>query len=133
MGRMKPLSSKELINAKKKSVFYFLFLQFIVSILATLVVFYTNGYIDAYSFLLGSMVSVLPSLYMAFRVFSGSKVKTAQEIVKSFYKGEAGKIIIAALLLSLIFMFIEPLSAGLFFIGYGIIILSHWLSPVVIK
>lgn len=133
MGNTKPLSSKELIKAKKRSVFLFLLWQFIFSALTAITLSLIFSYIDAYSFLLGSMVSILPSFYMAIRVFGGSKIRTAQEIIKSFYKGEAGKLIIAAILLSLIFIFIKPLSVSFFFAGFGLIILSHWLSPIVIK
>lgn len=129
----KPLSAKELLAVKKRSVFLFLVWQFVFSLVIALILFFTNGHIDAYSFFLGCIANILPSFYMAVRVFSGSKVRNAQQIVKLFYKGEAGKLIVAALLLALIFSFVKPLSAGLFFIGFGIIILSHWLSPVVIK
>ena len=133
MKNTKPLSSKELIRAKKRSVFLFLLWQFAFSVLIAFMLFFTNDHVDAYSFFIGSMVSILPSFYMAIRIFGSSKIRTAQEIVKSFYKGEAGKIVLTAFLLALVFVFVKPLSVSLFFTGFGIIILSHWLSPVVIK
>jgi len=133
MENFKPFSSRELIKAKKNKVFLFLLWQFTGVFLVTIILYFTRNYLDAYSFLLGSMMSVLPSFYMALRIFSGSSVKTAQDIVKSFYKGEAGKFFITAILLSFVFIFVKPLAAELFFIGFGVTILSHWLSPVVIK
>ncbi|TBR42037.1 F0F1 ATP synthase assembly protein I [Marinomonas agarivorans] len=133
MMHTKPLSAKELLSIKKRSIFLFMLWQLVFALIIAIVLFFTNDYVYAYSFLLGCTVSIVPSFYMALRIFWGAKVRTAQQTVKLFYKGEAGKLIIAALLLALVFNFVQPLSAGLFFTGFGTVILSHWLSPVIIK
>ena len=103
MTNSKPLSSKQLMQTKKTAVFKFVFFQFVVACVITCVVYFATSKLSAYSFFLGAIASVIPSVYMAFRVFGGNKVRPAQEIAKSFYKGEAGKLIITAILISLIF------------------------------
>ena len=133
MKNAKPLSSKELMKAKKLAIFRFIFLQFALACLITLVLWFSHGYLSAYSFLLGALTSIVPSVYLAYRVFGRSGLRPAQEIVKSFYRGEAGKIVLTAILLSLVFIWVKPLVIGAFFSGFGVAILSHWLSPAVIR
>ena len=133
MGANKPLSASALISAKKQAVFRFILLQFLLTTLISLGIFYIAGGLSSYSFLLGAFVSLCPSLYMAFRVFGHKKIRPAKEVVRSFYRGEAGKLVMTAVLLSLVFLLIKPLSAEYFFAGFGTAILSHWLSPFLLK
>lgn len=70
---------------------------------------------------------------MAWRVFSHKGIRPAKDVVRSFYRGEAGKLVLTALILSLIFILVKPLSAECFFAGFGVAILSHWLSPILLK
>jgi ATP synthase protein I len=121
------------MKAKRTSVFRFVFFQFALACVISVVIFFANSELTAYSFFLGAIASVIPSAYMAIRVFGGKKVRPAQEIAKSFYKGEAGKLIITALMMSLIFSLVKPLAAGFFFAGFGLTVLSHWLSPLMLK
>ncbi len=129
----KPLSSKELRDVRRKSVFRFLYLQLIFAIFAASAVWFSFDSVTAYSFLLGALSSLLPSLYFAFRVFGNTGVKSAQDIVKSFYRGEAGKLVMTSVILSLTFILVKPLVAGAFFVGFGLAILSHWLTPAFIR
>jgi ATP synthase protein I len=133
MTQSKPLSSKELIKAKKTAVYRFVFFQFLAACVISVVIYFAKSELSAYSFFLGAIASVIPSAYMAFRVFGSKKIRPAQEIAKSFYKGEAGKLIITAIMMSLIFSLVKPLAAGYFFAGFGMTVLSHWLSPFVLK
>ena len=133
METNKPLSAREIISAKKKAVLRFLFLQLLLTLLISLGIFYAAGGLYGYSFILGALTSILPSIYMAWRIFGYKGTRPAKEVVRSFYRGEAGKLAMTAVLLSLVFILIKPLSAGAFFAGFGYAILSHWLSPIVLK
>ncbi|WP_417528717.1 ATP synthase subunit I [Marinomonas shanghaiensis] len=133
MDSNKPLSARAIISAKKKAVFRFLLLQIFLTIFASLGIFYIFSGLYGYSFLLGALTSILPSFYMAWRVFGYKGTRPAKDVVRLFYKGEAGKLIMTALLLSLVFLLIKPLATGAFFAGFGLAILSHWLSPFVLK
>lgn len=133
MRQNKPLSASEILRTKKQAIFRFLLLQSLLSILISLGIYYSAGGLSTYSFLLGAFCSLLPSIYMAWRIFGHRGVRPAKEIVRSFYRGEAGKLVMTAVLLSLVFLLIKPLSAGYFFAGFGFAILSHWLSPVLLK
>ena len=133
MGVNKPLSASAIISAKKQAVFRFILLQFLLTIFISLGIFYIAGGLSGYSFLLGAWTSILPSVYMAWRIFGYKGTRPAKDVVRSFYRGEAGKLVMTAVLLSLVFLLIKPLSAEAFFAGFGVAILSHWLSPIVLK
>ncbi|MFD1382933.1 ATP synthase subunit I [Rhodanobacter aciditrophus] len=133
MANKKPLSASALLNAKKRAVFRFIGLQLALIFLLSLGIFVVYGGLYAYSFLAGALASVLPSLYMAWRVFGHAGTRAAKDVVRSFYRGEAGKLVLTALLLTAVFIFIKPLAAGALFAGFGIAILSHWLSPLLLK
>jgi ATP synthase protein I len=133
MGTNKPLSASAIISAKKKAVFRFLFLQLLLTLFISLGIFYVAGGLYGYSFIFGALTSILPSVYMAWRIFGYRGTRPAKEVVRSFYRGEAGKLAMTAVLLSLVFLLVKPLAAGAFFAGFGCAILSHWLSPIVLK
>ncbi|MFT2110517.1 ATP synthase subunit I [Marinomonas sp. 2405UD68-3] len=133
MVSKKPLSSRELIEVRKKSVFRFLGTQLIFAFFVTGVIWISFDSASAYSFLLGTLSSLLPSLYFAVRVFGNNGVRSAQYIVKSFYRGEAGKLVMTTVILSLTFALVKPLIIGAFFIGFVLAILSHWLTPAFIR
>ena len=133
MTHNKPLSASALLAAKKRAVFRFVGLQLILAFFLSVGIFVIFDGLHAYSFLAGALASVLPSLYMAWRVFGHAGTRAAKDVVRSFYRGEAGKLVLTALLLMAVFIFIKPLSAGALFAGFGIAILSHWLSPLLLK
>lgn len=133
MGTDKPLSASAIVSSRKRAIFRFVLLQFLSTIFISLGIFYIAGSLIGYSFLLGAWSSILPSIYMAWRVFGYKSIRSAKDVVKSFYRGEAGKLVMTAVLLSLVFLLVKPLSAEAFFAGFGIAILSHWLSPFLLK
>lgn len=133
MANNKPLSASALLSAKKRAVFRFIGLQLALIFFLSLGIFVIVGGLHAYSFLAGALASVIPSLYMAWRVFGHAGTRAAKDVVRSFYRGEAGKLVLTALLLTAVFIFIKPLAPGALFAGFGIAILSHWLSPLLLK
>lgn len=133
MSQNKPLSTTAMLNAKKKAVMGFLRWQFFLSIVVALGIFLALGGLYGYSFLAGALCSLVPSYFMAWRIFGRKGTRPAKEIVRTFYRGEASKLVLTAVLLSLVFLLIKPLSAGAFFAGFGSAILSHWLSPLVLR
>jgi ATP synthase protein I len=70
---------------------------------------------------------------MAWRIFGYKGTRQAKEVVRSFYRGESGKLVLTAVLVSLVFLLIKPLAAEVFFAGFCFAILSHWLSPILLK
>lgn len=76
------------------------------------------GGVAAYSFLLGALISILPGVYFARKVFSHMGARSTGRIVRSFYVGEAVKLGMMAGGFALAFIYVEPLNAAALFAGF---------------
>ena len=85
----------------------------------------------ATSALLGGMVCVVPNAYFARKLFKYQGARSAKQIVNSFYKGEAMKIVLSILLFTAVFVWVKitPLA---FFASYIMILMTHWFAPLII-
>ncbi|CUB03663.1 ATP synthase subunit I [Marinomonas fungiae] len=133
MAHSKPLKASALLAAKKRAVFRFIAIQLVLVFCLSAGIYVIYDGLYAYSFLAGALASVLPSFYMAWRVFGHAGTRAAKDVVKSFYRGEAGKLVLTAILLAAVFILLKPIAPGALFAGFGIAILSHWLSPLLLK
>lgn len=73
----------------------------------------------AYSALLGGLISALPNSFFAMQAFRYQGARNADRVVKSFMRGELGKIIITLMLFALSFALIANLSELALIIGFG--------------
>ncbi|MFI4963327.1 MAG: ATP synthase subunit I [Legionellales bacterium] len=85
----------------------------------------------AKSALLGGMVCIIPNAYFALKLFKHQGARAAKQIVNSFYKAEALKIILSIFLFTAVFVLcrITPLA---FFVSYIVVQTTHWLAPWII-
>ena len=81
---------------------------------------------------LGGMIVVLPNSYFAFRAFRYRGARAARLIVRSFYAGAAGKMLLTAGMFTLVFVNLKPLNAPAVFIGFAIGQALNWIVPLVI-
>ncbi len=115
------------------AVFPVLLTQLAVLLLAAAVLYATRGAVSGYSGLCGGLIAWLPNLYFAHKAFRFSGARAAQAIVRSFYAGEAGKLILTAVLFALTFAGVKPLDALAVF---GVLLLTqlvNWFSPLLMK
>lgn len=93
--------------------------------LLCLLVFGVNASSSA---VLGGVVCIVPNAYFASRIFKYQGARAAKQIVNSFYKGEALKIIMSMFLFTAVFISfrITPLA---FFGGYIAVQITHWFAP----
>lgn len=84
------------------------------------------GWLEARSAFLGGMAGFLPNVYFAYRI-SRSRGREAGKIVRSFYAGEAGKLVMTTLLFFLIFqlpdIMLLPLLAG-----FAAVLAAFWVA-----
>lgn len=73
------------------------------------------GNVAGYSALLGCLVSVLPNGFLALRLSVPRRDPGAKALIRAAYIGEVGKVALAVLLLSIVFVVVQPLAAGPFF------------------
>lgn len=117
----------------KLPVFPVLLAQLVVLLLAAALLFGWRGAVESYSGLCGGLIAWLPNLYFAHKAFRFSGARAAQAIIRSFYAGEAGKLILTAVLFALTFAAVKPLSALAVF---GVFVLTQsvsWFSPLLIR
>ncbi|MCE8018658.1 F0F1 ATP synthase assembly protein I [Halomonas sp. MCCC 1A11036] len=83
----------------------------------------------ALSALLGGLVSLIPSLYFAWRIGSVRGGRQARRFVSNFYRAEAGKFGLTVALLAAVFVTAPPSNPIYFFVAYMAVLLAHWLAP----
>ncbi len=115
------------------AVFPVLAAQCIVLLLAAVVLWQWQGVISGYSGLCGGLIAWLPNLYFAWKAFRFSGARAAQAIVKSFYAGEAGKLIITAVLFALTFAGVKPLAPLAVFGVFVLTQLVSWFAPLLMN
>lgn len=83
------------------------------------------------SALLGGLVCIIPNAYFAYKLFKHQGARAAKQIVNSFYKGEAFKLILSIFLFTAVFRLcrITPLA---FFASYILVLMTHWFAPWII-
>ncbi|KGP63769.1 ATP synthase subunit I [Legionella norrlandica] len=82
----------------------------------------------ASSALLGGLVCIIPNVYFAIKLFKHQGARAAKQIVNSFYKGEALKIILSMFLFTLVFVLFRITPAA-FFASYILVLMTHWFAP----
>lgn len=107
--------------------------QLIVLLVAALTIWLLRGNVAGYSALLGGVIAWLPNVYFALKAFSFSGARAAKDIVRSFYAGEAGKLILTFVLFALTFAGVKPLEALTLFCVYLLTLMVSWFSPLLIR
>jgi len=103
--------------------------QIFTSLLISLVFFGLMGKKSGISAMLGGIVAIVPSALFAKNMFRYQGARAARQIVKSFYFGEALKILSTAILFALVFIVykVAPLA---FFFTYIMVLMTYWLAPL---
>lgn len=114
-------------------VFPVLVVQLLVLLLLALALWQWQGAVAGYSGLCGGLIALLPNMYFAHKAFRFTGARAAQAIVRSFYAGEAGKLILTAVLFALTFAGVKPLNALAVFGVFFVTQLVNWFSPLLMK
>lgn len=114
-------------------VFPVLVVQLLVLLLLALALWQWQGAVAGYSGLCGGLIAWLPNMYFAHKAFRFTGARAAQAIVRSFYAGEAGKLILTAVLFALTFAGVKPLDALAVFGVFFLTQLVNWFSPLLMK
>lgn len=115
------------------AVFPVLLVQLLVLLLLALVLWQWQGAVAGYSGLCGGLIAWLPNVYFAHKAFRFSGARAAQAIVRSFYAGEAGKLVLTAVLFALVFAGVKPLDALALFGAFLLTQLVNWFAPLLMK
>jgi ATP synthase protein I len=87
-----------------------------------------RGQVSGYSALVGGLIFLVPHGYFALKAFRYSGARSAKKIMNSFYQGEAGKLILAAIFFMMAFKWIQPLDIAALFLTFAIMLVTNWLT-----
>ena len=82
------------------------------------------------SVFIGGLVSILPTAYFAKIAFKYNGACAAQQIVRSFYKGEAIKMLLTISVVALIFKMVHIVPFA-FMVGFIVAQMIFWFAPLI--
>ena len=85
------------------------------------------------SALLGGLCCVLPNSYFVLQAFRFSGARSAKKIVRAFYVGEFGKILLTVAMFIIVFAWIKPAHPAVLFVVYSIVQSVYWLAPMLLR
>ena len=85
------------------------------------------------SALLGGLCCVLPNSYFVLQAFRFSGARSAKRIVRAFYVGELGKILLTVAMFTITFASIKPAHPAVLFVVYSTVQSVYWLAPVLLR
>jgi ATP synthase protein I len=112
-------------NLKAPPVYKVIVAQLAITVFIAIISLLFPGTTMAYSVLLGGLISALPNSYFALHAFRYQGARNADRVVKSFIKGELGKILITMVLFALSFTLITNLNALALMLGF---IVTHFVG-----
>ena len=109
------------------SVFKVVAAQLVTVIVITVLLAALYGGRAGYSALVGAIISVFPSFYLATRIFRGDATAPAEQVLRSIYLGEAIKVLLTAALfvIALMMLDINVLIVGLMYVAS---VLVYWIA-----
>lgn len=116
------------VNLKAPPIYKVIVTQLVATIMAALSAFVLMGAVTGYSVFLGGLVSALPNAYFAIKAFRYSGARQMPQVVKSFYMGESGKLIITAIMFALVFAGVKPLNEIAVIMSYILILISGLIA-----
>ena len=101
-----------------KTVRNILLAQLAVALVLAGIVWIWLGSERAIPTLVGGLIGVVPNAFLAARLMSPRAGSSAASLLRAGWLGEIGKIVIAAVLFTAVFMTLKPLHPGFLFTGY---------------
>ncbi|WP_407695809.1 ATP synthase subunit I [Shewanella yunxiaonensis] len=107
-------------------------LQAAVTGLASTVFFVMQGVNSGLSALAGAVIAVIPNFVFATLAFSHMGASATAKVLKSFYWGEAVKLLLTIVLFSIAFIYLKAAFMPLF-VCYVLGLIVHWTAPLYFK
>ena len=88
-----------------------LLVQLGLSVVLAMLFWGVDGFVPAYSALLGGLTCVIPNAFLALRLVVPRRDPGAGGLVRAAYIGELGKVALTVLMFSMVFTLVRPLAA----------------------
>ncbi|MCR8921974.1 ATP synthase subunit I [Dasania sp. GY-MA-18] len=80
-----------------------------------------------YSALIGAGIFIGPNAYFSFYAFRYAGARAAPQVAQSFYRGEAGKFVLTAVMFAVSFAVMRPIDVVAVFLTYIFFMVLTWL------
>ena len=115
-------------NLRPPSVYKVIVAQLVWTVSLSLVCLSIFGVVAGYSALLGGLISAVPNSYFPLHAFKFQGARNADKVVKSFIRGELGKIVFTGVLFALSFTLVTSLDELALIAGF---VAAHFVGVVV--
>ncbi len=105
--------------------------QFLVLLMISAGLYLLLDNTTALSAWFGGLTALLPNIYFAHRAFRFSGARAATLVVRSFYQGEAGKVLLTAILFAGVFILLRPISIEVLFLVYVLMMALNWVLALI--
>ncbi|MGB0893841.1 MAG: ATP synthase subunit I [Parashewanella sp.] len=124
--------SKIIARRGRGAAYKLVLLQALVAVIIAIVFFTAWDVQMSLAALAGGLIAVLPNFVFVTLAFSHSGASQADKVLKSFYWGEAIKMLLTIALFSLVF---SQFKFGFMpvFLGYVLTLMVHWTAPLYFK
>ena len=114
-------------NLRPPSVYKVIVAQLVWTVSLSLVCLSIFGVVAGYSALLGGLISAVPNSYFALHAFKFQGARNADKVVKSFIRGELGKIVFTGVLFALSFTLVTSLDELALIVSF---VAAHFVGVV---
>ena len=122
MGKLKA------ITINRTAAYKLLGIQLVISVIVALLLLLYSGVASAWSELMGGLIYVLPNAYFTRCAFRGNKQESPHLIVRWFYMGEAGKLVLTAVMFALCFVLVGSLDVKVLFTMYILMVIVNLIG-----
>lgn len=106
--------------------------QAIVSLMLPILIWFAAGKSAAVVALAGGWIATTGNLYFAYQAFRYAGARASRDMMRAFYRGEAGKMVIVMLLFLLAFQFESVREqAPYLFSAFLLVYVTAWVTPMV--
>lgn len=113
------------ITINKTAAYKLLGIQLVISVGVALLLLVYSGRESAWSALMGGLIFILPNAYFTRSAFRGNERESPGFIVRWFFIGEAGKLVLTAVMFALCFVWMEFLQVKILFTMYIVMIIIN--------
>ncbi len=89
-----------------------------LSVVLAMLFWSVDGFVPAYSALLGGLTCVIPNAFLALRLVVPRRDPGPGALVRAAYIGELGKLALTVLMFGTVFVLVRPLAAWPLFAGF---------------
>ncbi len=122
-------TAHRLTNKGRRAANQILKFQFLVTAIST-ILFMMLSFKAAYSAFIGGIICVMPNVVFVIYAYRFGGARAAKKIASSFYRGEALKIMLTALMFAVTFIYI-PISIGPLMTTFVLGLMVFWIAPFI--